>query len=413
MTLLTNWNDEIQFEVADDHFERPVQVRDVQAIVRRAFEQNQRVTVIGAMHSTTECIVGTGIVISMENMAHVLSVDRDGLTVTPPVVLEYGNFQVGAISGTHANDTAIRRSAQFSSFVLGVKLVTPTGEIMEISETRNAEYLPAIRSNFGMLGVVCEVTVRVFKTQPLHVSFQVSQINMFIDNFAIELQALKEPNDQVSGMLFPTTGKLVWQCRNFLDPTIPRPHSPTAWLDSIESKDIILFRDLFLPLVKAVTALRPSIAMAKLIKSAMVDLPLKIIPHSRYTIDPCDRAVIYTEDNPNFDFYDWVFSEAQWCEMDQASLLSRSRSANMMAIDPLFPDPKDPMWKEFRLAFNKIAMTHGGIPHINKTRDGAVNHFAQAHDPDSIRQFLQIRQHLDPNNLFLNNFFRAMFAGYL
>jgi L-gulonolactone oxidase len=82
MSLLTNWNDEIRFEVADDHFERPVQVRDVQAIVRRAFDQHQRVTVIGAMHSTTECIVGTGIVISMKNMARVLSVDREGLTVT-------------------------------------------------------------------------------------------------------------------------------------------------------------------------------------------------------------------------------------------------------------------------------------------------------------------------------------------
>jgi hypothetical protein len=202
------------------------------------------------------------------------------------VVLEYGNFQIGTISGTHANDTAIRRSAQFSSFVLGVKLVTPTGEIMEISESRNAEYLSAIRSHFGMLGVVCEVTVRVFKTQPLHVSFQVSQIDTFMDNFAIELQALEGPNDQVFGMLFPTTGKLVWQCRKFLDPTIPRPDSPTAWLDPIESKNIILFGDLFLPLVKAVTAPRPSIAMAEPINNAMVDLLLKVIPHSRYTIDP-------------------------------------------------------------------------------------------------------------------------------
>ncbi|KAH7150763.1 hypothetical protein DER46DRAFT_578775 [Fusarium sp. MPI-SDFR-AT-0072] len=82
MTLLTNWNNEIRFEVADDHFERPMQVRDVRAIVTRAFDQHQRVTVIGAMHSTIEYIVGIGIVISMENMAHVLPVDREGLAIT-------------------------------------------------------------------------------------------------------------------------------------------------------------------------------------------------------------------------------------------------------------------------------------------------------------------------------------------
>lgn len=340
MPALANWNDEIRFDVAGDHFKTPTQVSDVQAIVRQAFKQDQRVTVVGAMHSTTECTVGTGIVISMKKMARILSVDQERLVVTveggvtlrqlcahlkelslqPPVVLEYGNFQIGAISGTHANDTAMRRSAQFSSFVLGVKLVMPTGEIMEISESQNAEYLPAIRSHFGMLGVVCEVTLRVFKTQPLQVSFQMAQIDTFMDNFAAELQALKGANDQVFGMLFPTTGKLLWQCRKFVDPAMPRPDSPTAWLDPIESRNIDLFGGLFLPLVKAVTSLRPSAALAELINKAMVDLPLKISRYPHYIIDPCDRGVIYAEDDPNFDFYDWAFPEEKWCEMVRAFL---------------------------------------------------------------------------------------------
>lgn len=441
MPPLTNWNDKIRFEVADGNFYTPTQIPDVQSIVRQAFEQGQRVTVIGAMHSTTECIVGTGIAISMKNMARVLSVDKEGLTVTveggmtlrqlcahlrelglqPPVVLEFGNFQIGAISGTHANDTATRRTAQFSSFVLGVKLVTPAGKIVDISESQNAEYLTAIRSHFGMLGVVCEVTVRIFKTQPLQVSFQVAQIDMFIDNFAAELQALKGANDQVFGMLFPTTSKLLWQCRKFLDPAVSRPDSATAWLDPIASRNIDLFAGLFLPLVKAMTALRPSTALVESIINAMIDLPLNIIRYSRYIIDLCDRGVIYAEDDPNFDFYDWAFPEEKSCDIvraflqlsdrfrqqhdfilplpalvyfikqDRESLLSRSRSANMMAVDPVYPDPNDPTWREFRLAFNEVAMHHGGIPHINKTRDGAIGNFAQAHDPESIRQFLRIR----------------------
>ncbi|KAL7951077.1 hypothetical protein V8C42DRAFT_359758 [Trichoderma barbatum] len=463
MPALANWNDGIRFEVADDQFKTPMKVSDVQAIVRQAYKQDQRVTVIGAMHSTTECVVGTGIVISMKRMAHILSVDYERLTVTveggvtlrqlcvhlkelglqPPVILEYGNFQIGAISGTHANDTATRRSAQFSSFVVGVKLVTPNGEVMEISESQKAEYLPAIRSHFGLLGVVCEVTLRVFKTQPLQVSFQVSHIDTFMNNFAAELQAFKEANDQVFGVLFPTTGKLLWQCRKFLDPAMPRPDSPTSWLDPIESRNIDLFGGLFLPLVKAVTSLRPSAAVAELINKAMVDLPLKIVRHSHYVIDPCDRGVIYAEDDPHFDFYDWAFPEENWCDMvraflqlgdrfrrqhdfilplpalvyfvkqDKASLLSRSQSADMMAVDPVYPDPKDPKWKEFRLAFNEVAMRHGGIPHINKTHDGAISHFALAHNPQSIRQFLQVRQQLDPNGLFLNDFFTTVFAKYL
>ncbi|KAJ6081423.1 hypothetical protein N7499_006297 [Penicillium canescens] len=76
MPAFTNWNDEIQFEVADDHFKTPTQVSDVEAIVRQADKQDQRVTVVGTMHLTTECTVGNDIVISMENMACVLSVIR-------------------------------------------------------------------------------------------------------------------------------------------------------------------------------------------------------------------------------------------------------------------------------------------------------------------------------------------------
>ncbi|RKK27603.1 hypothetical protein BFJ67_g16037 [Fusarium oxysporum f. sp. cepae] len=121
MTLLTNWNDEIRFEVADDRFERPVQVRNVQAIARRAFDQHQRVIAIGAMHSATDFIVEGGVTLQQ------LCVHLRKLRLQPPVVLEYGDFQVGAISGTHANDTAIRCSMQFSSFVLGVTLITSTG----------------------------------------------------------------------------------------------------------------------------------------------------------------------------------------------------------------------------------------------------------------------------------------------
>ncbi|KAK9326833.1 hypothetical protein V1520DRAFT_365936 [Lipomyces starkeyi] len=84
-----------------------------------------------------------------------------------------------------------------------------------------------------------------------------------------------------------------------------------------------------------------------------------------------------------------------------------------MAIDPTYPDPKDGRWKAFRLAFNKIAVLHGDIPHINKTRNGAISYFAKAHDPDIIRLYLQKRKQLDPKDLFINIFFRTMFAEYL
>jgi hypothetical protein len=61
MPTLTNWNREISFDIPKDNFKTPQQVSDVQAIVRQAAANGQPVTVVGARHSMTECVVGDGV----------------------------------------------------------------------------------------------------------------------------------------------------------------------------------------------------------------------------------------------------------------------------------------------------------------------------------------------------------------
>jgi L-gulonolactone oxidase len=95
---------------------------------------------------------------------------------------------------------------------------------------------------------------------------------------------------------------------------------------------------------------------------------------------------------------------------DEASLLSRSRQSDMMAVDPTYPDPADADWQAFRAEFNGVALRHGGIPHINKTRGGAITCFKKSFDPEVIRAYLQKREESDPKGLFYNSFFRSLFA---
>jgi L-gulonolactone oxidase len=311
---------------------------------------------------------------------------------------------------------------------------------MEVSETQNAEYLPALRSHFGMFGVVCEVTLRIFEAKPLLFNFQVEDLKPFLDNFKQEMQTLRATYDQAFGMLFTNNGKLLLQCRKFVEPGTPSPHPLTG---AIESRAIDLFSDLVVPIAKAGSALRLPGLHAELLNHALIEVPLKLLRHSTYITNPCNRAIIYDENAPTFEFYDWVFPEEDWPDMvraflqlcqhferehnfvltlpalvyfikqDQASLLSRSRKSNMIAVDPEHPDPNDPTWKKFRLAFSEVAMLHGGIPHINKTRDGAIYNFAKACDQDTLHKYLQMRKRLDPKDLFLNDFFTTMFAKQL
>lgn len=454
---LTNWNHEISFDVPEDHFKTPQEVSEVQEIVRQAVADGQPVTVVGARHSTTECMVGESVVIAMGKMNQILNIDHEGMTVTaqagvtlrqlcarlreenlqPPVVLEFGNYYLGAISGTHAHDTSNSPLAtQFSSFVVGVLLVTPTGELMEVSETQNPEYLRAIRSHFGMFGVVCEVTVRVLPHKPLLLSITTADVHDYLDGGA-GLHALP-PADQRFGMLFPHTGKLLWQNRTFVDSATPGLESPLT--PHIEKGN--LFKDVLLPLTRAARGVSPE-AQASMLSAAVFEWPTGIFHHLSYVIDPSSRGVAFTKTDAAYDFNEWAFSKSAWPSVlgdflklterferqyglvlvlptlvyflphNSASFLSLSQREDMIALDPTYPDPTNITWKAFRQAFDEMAMHHRGIPHINKARDGACRYFARAYDPDAIRAYLSQQKHFDPKGLFLNSFFRKMFAEYL
>lgn len=536
MPTLVSWNDEIKFEVPEDKFKTPSSISEVQQIVKQAQQQNEKVRVVGAMHSTTECMVGRGIVISMAKMNNILTVDEDNMTATvqagasihqlcahlkplglqPPVILEYGNFQIGAISGTQANDSSLSDSAQFSSFVVGVKLVAANGEVCQISERHNQDFLPAIRSHYGLFGVVCEVTIRLEETQSLHFTYQMTTLDAFSKDMAANMKMLRSTSDQAFGLLFQANGKFMIQCRKYITmqdmkkmPNVPSFYAspitdaieaevgemlnkelsavektpefsgsqyyimPSIMGDSkglrdiekkmeqdmlqrrsqleqsrsfsntLQARAINLYADVVLPLAKIQRSLNMSAEATETLSTTLVDLPLKLLQHSHYTIDPNTRAILYKENDPNFDFYDWVFPEEKWPAMakawvdlcnrfereqnfvltlpaliyfikqDRNSLLSRSRHGNMIAVDPEYQDPTDPKWLEFRHAFSELAMHHGGIPHINKTRDGAIHYFAKAFDQDALREYLNLRKHFDPQGMFMNDFFATMFKDYL
>ncbi|USP82244.1 hypothetical protein yc1106_09518 [Curvularia clavata] len=460
MPTLVNWNDEIRFDVADIKLKKPNTIEEVQTIVREAHAKNSKIKVIGAMHSITPCFVGSDIILSDENMKKILSIDKENLTVTvqagvslhqlcdylkplgyqPPVILEWGNFHYGAISGTHANDSSLADGAQVSSYVVGVKLVKSDGELIEISEKKNSEHLPAIRSHFGLFGVVCEVTLRIWPVRSLLFTYETQNIEHFLDDFDRQMQRLRSSSDQAFALIFQNVDTILIQHRKFQDINKRPPHPFT---NSLESKAIQLFTKLVLPLTQALAGLKLSAHHAKALSNFLVKGPLDALRGSEFIINPNDRGIIYAENDPNFEFHDWAFPEANWPKMvrayrellerfrrerdflitlptivyfikkDEASLLSRSKNSNMVVVDPEHHDPHDVRWKEFRKAFGELAIKHGGIPHINKTVEAAQMWYAQACDQEALKEYLKLRKQFDPQGMFLNKFFGNLFAGYL
>src|SRR6266545_3740162 len=138
----------------------------------------------GSFHSLNDCFVTTGTQVLMRGFDDI-RVDLDSSTVTvgagvPMVRIrdalrphgmqtevqpEIGNATAGSVACCGTKDASIGPTglAQVGSTVIGVKLVNPQGDVEEVTEATDPERMRVIRSSYGLLGVVFEVT---FRTQP-------------------------------------------------------------------------------------------------------------------------------------------------------------------------------------------------------------------------------------------------------
>ncbi|WP_444927478.1 D-arabinono-1,4-lactone oxidase [Microbulbifer sp. TRSA002] len=159
----------------------PTSIDEVQQIVRDAADQGRKV-MTGSRRFNSQidaaCAGNGEVQITLENMDQVVSLDKDNLLVTVqagmrfrdlttylreyelsvPMVTELAIFTIGGMlgSGTHGS-TFTQKSSMISDYVTELKLVDGNGDLRVIS----GEMLNAARVNLGVLGVVVEATIEV------------------------------------------------------------------------------------------------------------------------------------------------------------------------------------------------------------------------------------------------------------
>ena len=161
----------------------PTSVDEVVAVVRAARERGLTVKAVGASHSFTGIAASEGVLVELGGLDGLLAVDIERGRVTlaagthlhqlPALLEPYGlalenmgdidrQTIAGATStGTHGTGARFRGLA---AQLVAVTLVTADGSILRVSETENAELLPAVRLGLGALGIVVEVTVQCVPT---------------------------------------------------------------------------------------------------------------------------------------------------------------------------------------------------------------------------------------------------------
>lgn len=174
-----NWSGSVVFRPSATF--HPRDEAEVLACVRRARGRGERLRVIGTGHSSSDILYSSGSLVSLDRLRGVVAHDRAGLHATlraGTTITEAGEAllkadlglpNVGDVSsqtlagavatGTHGTGP---RFTNLSGYLVGARLVAGNGEVVDIDEEQDGgELLRAARVSLGVLGIFTELRLRL------------------------------------------------------------------------------------------------------------------------------------------------------------------------------------------------------------------------------------------------------------
>jgi len=423
-------------------------IDDLVAILRDTSVYPSPVRVVGSNHSTTQCGVADGGTLVRMKMNRILAIGTDTLTVEAGAVhldmaqalqvrnLQfYVNTEIGGLSAGSAACAGTKDASfpgefgQVGSYITGVKMLLPNLTLLEVTEDTQPDLMQVIRSSYGLLGIICEVTYKIRPLVPMHVHHKTFELQEFID----ALPDLKQLDYSMMYYLFPFDNKLTVEFRKY-NPAASGDPNRCAWAvrnhiwgTSGPKLGHDVEQNVCDPTV------RYGIIDAF---NAGWRLQLENIVSSDYTIPP-DQIIQYppVSNDSRYTFSLFAFPEEQYPAVltdyfkfskdyyaqkgyrsnllsvgyriaaDQKSFFSYSSAGSVMTIDPV--STANPGWDDFILAYNQFCSDRHGMPLLNQTPSLSPQIVQRAYG-DKLAKFNAIRSQYDPNDRMLNAYFRFL-----
>lgn len=407
----------------------------------------------GSNHSTTQCgVADGGTVINMRKMNRIVRIDGETVTAEAGALyidvakelerhnlqfyvnIELGNLSLGAAGCTATKDASMPGEyGQVNSYCIGMKIVTPSGELVEITEDE-PELLQAARSSFGMFGIVYEVTFKVRTLQAMSLEHRTYEL----DEFTSALPSLWESGDSMMMYIFPFLDRVSVEFRRYsgdeLAARAVNPPRRLAW--QVRNFSWGKF-------VPGIGYLAERYIPSPRVRYRVIDginrinqVMLNRVITAKHTT-PTDQMIRYPDESGwnKYTFSIWAFPEEQYAETlaeyyswardyyktrgwrpnllhvgyrvlaDQSSLFSYTFEGNAMTIDPVSTGA--PGWLDFLDAYNDFCSEHGGSPLFNQTR-GLNSRHSRAAFGDRIDTFNEFRSRFDPDDRLLNEYFAEL-----
>ena len=428
MNAWTNWSGLASASPAE--VITPTSSDEVVAAVQTAAEQRTTVKMPGTGHSFTDIAVADGIQLNPAGMQGITKVDLDRMEVsalagTPLHVLNAGLADLGlslhnmgdiaeqtiagaTSTGTHGTGGVV---ASLSAQLAGLQLVTGTGEVIRASATENPDVYAAARIGLGALGILTELTFRV---EPLF-TLEAYESPMSWGQVTGDFDALVADNHHFEFYWFPHTDRcLTKQNNRILDEAEPLGQL-RGWID-----DDLLSNKVF-GLVNRIGNARPSliprindISARALSARRFSDIPHRVFTSPRtvrfremeYAV-PRDAGMdCLREVRRLIEASDWRISFPVEVRTAPADDIALSTASDRDVVYLAFHVNAQTDHTDYFTGVEQVLTSYDGRPHWGKLHTRTAEDFAASYP--RFTEFTDLRDRLDPERLFANDYLRRV-----
>lgn len=421
-----NWARSVKIRPAS--VERPRTAEGVQRAVQAAIAHDLQIKAVGAGHSFTGIAVAPGVLLELDDMQGLVSVDSDRRRVTllagtrlhriPRLLAPYGLAMEnlgdidrqsisGAISsGTHGTGA---RFGGLATQVVGAILIAADGEFLTVSETENAELLPAVALGLGALGILVEITLQCVPAFVMHAVDEPVPLDEVLSTLDERVSAV----DHFEFYWFPHTDVALTKRQTRLPESTPRKPLPTVvrWIDeTLLSNGVYRAVCAAGQVLPAITPPFSRLAVKLTGDREYTDLSHRVLTQSRNVrFREMEYALPAKNVLPAFEAIRALIAERGWkiefpVEVRFAAADDRwfstayERESGYIAVHRYWRADTTAYFE----AVERICLEHGGRPHWGKlhTLDAAQLRERYPRFDD----FAAVRDRLDPSRRFTNRY---------
>lgn len=429
----------------------PDSVEDIVEIVTDTVRFPTPLRPAGSMHSTARMNGDDegGTMVDMKAMNRILHFTDDTVTVEagvtheqlakalkarglqPYITTEIGNTTMAAMACAATKDSSFPDGwGQVSSYVVGVRYVTPQGKIRELTEAENGQELQLFRSSYGLFGIVFEVTIKVRPTTAL----SVRHYSLSLEEFRKFFPIYKARGFAVMYYIFPYAKRVVVELRKDNPDATPKSRMTWAYRNRFWRKyapAIALWIDKRIKNPQWHDSAQDAFFYA--LRRLMVwwVRSNRTWPHAQiidYPRNPGETKYLFSmwsfREDKFFDILDeycdfciaYASQTGFRCNLpsvgyaicrDCEALFSYTWEGPGMSIDPA--STGGPAWEQFLHAYNEFCSERMGVPLFNQTPFLTRDMVHRAFGP-RVKKFADARRLLDPEDRLLDQHFRELLS---